>query len=154
MISVSSPFQQFFVVIFSLSDIFWFRLWFILFVFFGSLCYHFGGQAPPQMSPALQSQIVTILMEVTSVRVLGCVLFLLNLMCSIFSIYIVLTVVYRRVRCYVLLSQARDKNVPIRRLHSLMKANPAMDLSEELQSVSVPFRRLILDTIAKLGQFC
>ena len=50
------------------------------------------------------------------------------------------------------ITSARDKSVPIAKLHNLRKQNPDLDVSESLQSISSAFRRFVLDTLTKMDR--
>eukprot|EP01041_Mallomonas_annulata_P000127 gene127-202_t len=48
------------------------------------------------------------------------------------------------------ITSCRDKMVPIRELHILIKMNPQMNVNQYLQRISAAFRKFVLDTLAKL----
>jgi hypothetical protein len=50
-----------------------------------------------------------------------------------------------------LVLQSRDKSVPIKELHAILKSNPEIDATVYLQHISSAFRRFVLDTLIKLG---
>ncbi|CAE7784678.1 msps, partial [Symbiodinium microadriaticum] len=48
------------------------------------------------------------------------------------------------------ITASRDKILPIRELHQLLKENPDADVAPYLQALSSAFRKFVIDTLAKL----
>jgi len=48
------------------------------------------------------------------------------------------------------ITSARDKSVPIKKLHDLIKENPDIDVHQYLQRISSAFRKFVLDALSKL----
>ena len=48
------------------------------------------------------------------------------------------------------ITNARDKSIPIRKLHELISANPDIDVHAYLQRISSAFRKFVLDALTKL----
>ena len=48
------------------------------------------------------------------------------------------------------ITSARDKSVPIQKLHHLISDNPDIDVHAYLQRISSSFRKFVLDALTKL----
>jgi hypothetical protein len=48
------------------------------------------------------------------------------------------------------ITSARDKSIPIKRLHDLLNANPDIDVHQYLQRISSAFRKFVIDALSKL----